>query len=79
MVGGHRLLDHGGLTLGRLQLLELLLKSRNPFVLELAGALVFAAARRIGKLDAKLVKLGLEFLRVGELRLFGLLTARDIR
>src|SRR5215470_17330877 len=79
MVGGHRLLDHGGLTLGCLQLLEFLLKSRNPLMLELAGTLVFAAARRIGKLDAKLVKLGLEFLRVGELCLFGLPTARDIR
>src|SRR5215468_4510794 len=79
MVGCDSLFNHGGLAFSRLKFLQLLLKSRNPPVSELAGPLVFAAALRIGKLDAKLIKLGLEFLRLRQLRLFGLPAAGDVR
>src|SRR4029077_9821288 len=62
VVGGHRLLDHGALALGGLDVLELLLYFRNAAISELARALIFAFALRVRELDPQVIELGLELL-----------------
>ena len=56
----------------RLDRLELLLELGDAAIGEFAGALVFAAALRIGELGARLLELGLELLRIGKLALLRL-------
>ena len=72
VIGGDRLLDHRALAFAGFHRLELLLDLRNAAVGNLAGALVFAAALRVGEFDAQLIELVLELLRVGELFLLRL-------
>ena len=72
VVGGHRLLDHGALALRRLDALELLLELRDAAIGELARALIFALALRVGEFDAQVIELGLELLRVRKLVLLRL-------
>ena len=60
------------LALRRLDRLELLLELRDAAIGQFAGALVLAAALRIGEFDAQLIELGLELLRVGQLVLLRL-------
>ena len=60
VIGGDRLLQHRALAFGRPRCLELLLELGDAAVGQLAGALVFALALRIGELDAQLIELGLE-------------------
>ena len=57
---------------------ELLLKLGDAAIGQLAGALVLAAALRIGEFDAKRIELGLELLRVGQLVLFRLPARREV-
>src|SRR5712675_1939953 len=67
VVGRHRLLHHlAGVLLG-LDLGELLLELGNPAIGQFAGALIFAAALRVGEFDAQRVELALQLLRVGQL------------
>ena len=72
VVGGHRLLDHRAAGALGLDVLELLLQLGDAAIGQFAGALVFAAALRVGEFAAQLVELGLELLRVGQLVLLRL-------
>ena len=78
VIRGHRFLDHGALAFRRLDALELLLDLRNAAIGELTRALVFTFALRIGELDAQVIELGLELLRVRKLVLLGFPACRQI-
>ena len=67
VIGGDRLLDHRAAAFAAFHRLEPLLDLRNAAVGDFAGALILAAALRVGEFDAQLVELVLELLRAGEL------------
>ncbi len=70
MVGGDRLLHHLARILLGFDIDEPLLQLGNPAIGQFTRALEFAAALRIGKLDAQAVELAFQLLRIGELVLF---------
>ena len=65
VVGGHRLLDYRATPLAAFHRLQPLLDLRNAAIGNLAGALILAAALRIGEFDPQVVELVLELLGTG--------------
>ncbi len=72
VIGRHRLLDHRRLAVARFDRSQLLLQLGDDAIGQLAGAREVAAALRLLELDAALVELLLELLRVAELVLLAL-------
>src|SRR5205085_12380860 len=71
VIGGDRLLDERAACIRGFYHLQSFLELGNATIGKLAGALVFAAALRIGEFVARLVELGLELLGIRELVLLG--------
>ena len=72
VVGCHRLLHHGALAVRGFDAVELFLDLRDAAISQLPRALVLALALGVGQLDAQMIKLRLEPLRLGQLLLLRL-------
>ncbi len=78
VIGGDRFLHHRAAAAFLLDRLELLFEFGDAAISEFAGALVFAAALRVRKLDAQMIELGFHLLRFRQLVLLALPAAGDI-